>query len=228
MHANAALPTFDGGRLRLLPERMLVKTGPVDFADWNYHGVLGYIQRRRFHLVLDALKGRRVERLLELGYGSGVFQPELARHCGELHGLDAHDQNRAVADVLFRVGVASQLISASADPMPYPSEYFDCVVAVSVLEFIDELDRACGEVARVLKPEGVLIVVAPGQSPILDLGLKLLTGQSAKQDFGDRRRKEAAALERHFETVQRKTFPAIPLPGLCIYTLRVLRKRRVR
>ncbi len=222
---NEALWSYHGGRLRLLPEDRLVKTGPVDFARWNYHGVLGYIQRRRFLLVLDALRDARVPRLLEMGYGSGVFQPALARHCQELYGVDVHDKAAEVAEMLASVGVASRLTRSAGEPLPYPSGYFDRVVAISALEFIDDLDGAFREVRRVLSPEGRFIVVTPGKSPILDLGLKLLTGRSADQDFGDRRERETALLARYFETIQTRTYPRVTAPGICLYTLRQLRGR---
>src|SRR5258707_11683579 len=93
------------GQLRLLPEEILVKTGPVDHADWNYRPLLGSIQRSRFRLVLRLLDGERFARLLEIGYGSGVFLPELARRCDDLHGIDIHDEPERVAASLQKLDV---------------------------------------------------------------------------------------------------------------------------
>jgi hypothetical protein len=38
----------------------------------------------------------------------------------------------------------------------------------------------------------------PGHSPVLDAGLKILTGNSASRDFGDRREQIVPTLHRHF------------------------------
>src|SRR5690606_26267525 len=87
--AGRAMIADRPGGLRLLPRGALVKTGTVDHADWNYRPVLGPISRIRFKLAL-ALLPSPSRRLLEVGYGSGIFMPELARTCEVLYGLDTH------------------------------------------------------------------------------------------------------------------------------------------
>jgi ubiquinone/menaquinone biosynthesis C-methylase UbiE len=184
--------------LQLLPLDALMKTGDVDHADWNFRPLLGQIQKIRFRLIRKLLKVRRWHRLLEIGYGSGVFMPELARHADELFGIDPHPYPDEVANVLAEHGVEAKLATGSATSMPYADGFFDAIVIVSALEFIPDLDQACLEMRRLLTPDGVVIAVTPGQSPLLDLGVKILTGQSAKSDFGDRRAKIIPTLMKHF------------------------------
>ena len=68
-------------------------------------------------------------------------------------------------------GLAVDLRSASMTDMPFADSTFDCAVAISTMEFVDDIDRACAEVRRVLKPGGQLLVVTPSTSPLLDFGL---------------------------------------------------------
>lgn len=193
--------------MRLLPRDALVKTGEVDHADWNFRPVLGRIIRLRYRIVLSLLGSDRYPRLLEVGYGSGVFLPELARHCEELHGLDVHDRPAAVSEVLGRAQVRATLVSASMTAMPFPDRFFDCAVAVSSLEFVDDLEAACREIKRVLRPGGVFIAVTPGSSPLVDFGLKVLTGKNARADFGERRQRILPTLLEHFAIQKRRTAP---------------------
>ena len=181
---------------RLLPRDALLQTGPVDHADWNYRPMLGWIQRQRFRLILGLLPPGKVDRLLEIGYGSGVFMPELATRCEELHGIDVHPQASAVQSRLMEHGVKAELVSGSAEQMAYASSMFDAVVAVSSLEFVPDARVAAREIRRVLKPSGCLVLVTPGHSPLVDLGLRVLTGQSAKEDYAGRREQLMPALER--------------------------------
>jgi hypothetical protein len=51
----------------LLPPVRLVKTGEVEHAIWNFKGLLGWIQRRRFQMVLALLYDLKPRRLLEIG-----------------------------------------------------------------------------------------------------------------------------------------------------------------
>ncbi len=205
-------------QLKLLPRELLLKTGPVDHADWNHRPVLGWIQRLRFRMVLSLLPGARMNRLLEVGYGSGVFMPTLATRCDELYGIDRHPMNHEVAHALGQEGIAAHLTSGSAEEMPFADGHFDAVVAVSCVEFIDNLEAACLEIRRVLKPDGAFVMVTPGHSPVVDLGLKLLTGESARRDYGDRREALIPTLLRHFAVRAQRTAPPVGTSILCLYT----------
>ena len=190
--------------MRLLPREALLKTGPVDHADWNYKPILGSIERLRFKLALELIREKRYRRILEIGYGSGVFMPELSLYCGELFGVDVHDCAPAVTACLSKNGVNASLHSSGAESLPFEAEFFDCVVAVSSLEFVSDLEQVCQEVSRVLTPEGRLIVITPGSSKILDLSLKVLRGKDGKADLGDGRSLVMPALEKWFGCVSRK------------------------
>jgi ubiquinone/menaquinone biosynthesis C-methylase UbiE len=204
--------------MNLLPPEALLKTGVVDHADWNFRPVLGSIQRVRFKLVASFLPRQRCQRLLEIGYGSGVFMPELSRSCVELYGIDVHQEHGRVQEVLSRYGYQSQLFSGDAARMPFAPAFFDCVVAVSAVEFIEDLDAACREVRRVLRPGGSFIVVTPGKSAVVDFGLKVLTGESARRDYGDRRSRVMDTLRKHFPTRQERTVPRVGSSLFRLYT----------
>ena len=204
--------------MNLLPPEALVKTGDVDHADWNFRLVLGSIQQIRFKLVASFLPRQRCQRLLEIGYGSGVFMPELSRFCVELYGIDVHQEHRRVQDVLSRYGYHPELFSGDAAQMPFADRFFDYVVAVSAVEFIQDLDAACREVRRVLRPGGSFIVVTPGKSAVVDFGLKLLTGKSARRDYGDRRSRVMATLRKHFPAHQERAVPSLGTSLFRLYT----------
>jgi SAM-dependent methyltransferase len=204
--------------LALLPRQSLVKTGPFDHADWNYEGLLGYMQRQRYHLVRRLLRLRHVERILEVGYGSGAFLPELRKHCERLDGVDIHERTGEVTQSLQAAGVSATLHTASTEDLPFEGRTFDAVVAVSTLEFVGDITRAVREMSRVLRPSGVAIVVVPGEHPWLDLALWLATGENAKRDFGDRRSRVIPTLLREMRLDKRIAFP-IALPGFpTVYT----------
>ena len=204
-------------QLHLLPEEVLIKTGPVDHADWNFRPILGSIQRSRFRLMLDLLEGHHFERLLEVGYGSGVFMPELARRCRSLHGIDVHRHTESVGDSLRKLDLRASLLSGSAESMPFDDGFFDAVVAVSSFEFIPDLDRACREIRRVLTKNGVFFIVTPGHSQLVDLGLRLLTGENAKSDYGKSRQRVMPTLHRHFKVQKTRALPPISTPLFCLY-----------
>jgi SAM-dependent methyltransferase len=210
-------PQNPRSELQLLPEQALLTTSTVDHADWNYRPILGRIQRLRFDLIRSMLEGPRARRLLEIGYGSGVFFPELAKHADDLYGIDPHHLAEDVSKVLAQHGVQAKLMCGSATEMPYEDGFFQTVVAVSALEFIDDLAQVCREVKRILAPGGIFAIVTPAHSPIVDLGVRVMTGASPQGDFQNRRQGILPCLYREFVVDRRADYPPFA-HGVRLYT----------
>jgi len=210
-------------RIELLPRHSLVRTSEVDHADWNYRTILGFLQRTRFRLVVRLMDDLEPGNILEIGYGSGVFFPELDRRGRSLSGVDIHDKTDEVRAALHERGLEADIHSCSVTEMPFADDAFDCAIAISALEYVVDIDRGCREILRVLRPGAPLILVTPGQSPLLDFGLRVLGGENADDNYGDRRRNLMVALERHFVVDRLIQWP---VPGLTWFTVyRALRLR---
>lgn len=156
--------------MRLLPREYLVKTNDLDQADRNHKPTLGFIQRRRFQLIVKLFGTTRYKHALDVGYGSGVFLPELARHATDVSGVDPHDHNDKTHVALEQVEVAATLYSGPAEHLPMADASYDLLVVASALEFMTDIEQVCKEMVRVLTPDGTLCVVTSGQSAISDSG----------------------------------------------------------
>ena len=205
------------GSLQLLPEQALLATSAIDHAAWNYRPILGRIQRIRFDLIRSMLCGSHVNRLLEIGYGSGIFLPELAKYADDLHGIDPHPFAEDITKILSKHCVQAKLVTGTAARMPYVDGYFQTVVAVSALEFVDDLAALCREVKRILEPGGIFAIVTPAHSPILDLGVRVMTGVSPQADFQNRRQGILPRLYQEFVVDRRADYPPFA-HGVRLYT----------
>lgn len=205
-------------KLNLLPEKYVIKTGDVDHGNWNFKPFLGIIMRSRFRLITKILAEKYEESLLEIGYGSGVFLPELEKYAKKICGIDIHNKPDEVSKNLLKNNVKAELVCGGAEKMKWKDNSFDIVVAVSALEFVSDLEAVCSEVKRILKPKGSFVLVTPGQSPILDFGFKVLTGKSAKNDFEDRREIILPTLFKHFSVKQELTYPKYGSSLIKLYT----------
>lgn len=192
---------------RLLPRTARIRTSSVEPPTFN---VLGVIQRLRFGLIVSLLPKRRFHRLLEIGYGSGIFLPQLAQHCNHLYAIDIHRHAAQVKVHLRHRCIDAELACGSAASLPFDDKTFDCIVAVSCLEYMDQFEKVAQEIKRVLTPDGCFVFVTPGNSRLIDLAVKLLTTRSMKQHYGDRRDHLIPILLNSF-TVQR--VEAIPRVG---------------
>lgn len=204
--------------MKLLPREYLVKTSDVDHADWNYRPVLGVLQRLRFKNAIRLLEKTHHKRLLEIGYGSGIFLPQLKEYCDQIYGIDIHDKHNEVAKSLKQYGIISNLQNSSVTNLPFESDYFDCVVAISTIEYVEDIQLACSEVKRVLIPGGKFIVITPGHSVVLDMGLQLLTGEKAENNYGQRRQRLIPALSENFVIEEKIITPIIIGSIIPLYT----------
>jgi SAM-dependent methyltransferase len=133
-----------------------------DFVKY-WHEVLpsqyGGVEKFNHTYPLRVLPEQPRWRTLELGAGIGghlAFEP-LERqeyHCIELRPAMAAEIERRYPSVVTVTGDCQERI-------PYDDAFFDRVVVIHVLEHLPNLPRAIEEVARVLKPEGILSVVLP-------------------------------------------------------------------
>lgn len=132
---------------------------PLDYADWRRSGLGEITERLERDLVL-ALAGPLDGRdLLDVGCGDGAFALAAARAGARVAGIDASapalDTARARAT---EAGLSLDLRCADACRLPFPDGRFDVVLAVTVLCFLPDAGTAVAEMARVLRPGGILVL----------------------------------------------------------------------
>jgi len=159
---------LETGDIVILPRAAARKTGDEDPVDYYYRPLTAWLYRGRLRLAARLLGPGRVASLLEVGYGSGIFLPELARHSERLAGIDVHDEAARVRSTLRRFGVEAELHRGSLFGMSYPDGAFDGLVCLSVLEHLTELDGALDEFRRVLRPGGIAVLGFPVQNAFTD------------------------------------------------------------
>lgn len=111
--------------------------------------------------IAAALGDRPFRSLLDLGTGTGrmleLFGPQIERGLGIDLSLDMLALARAR---LERAGLRHCSVrQGDIYDLPMPPESFDVVIVHQVLHFLDDGARAIREAARVLKPQGRLLVV---------------------------------------------------------------------
>jgi ubiquinone/menaquinone biosynthesis C-methylase UbiE len=150
------------------------------------------------------LENKRYPTLLEVGTGSGIFLPELARHCDKLFACDIHPHFENIEYLLKQYNINNyELKSQSIEKTDYPDNYFDAIVAVSVLEFVNNLQAAITEIKRILKKDGVFITICPMNSKFLDTILSFYSEKKPKEEFGESRIYVGKALEQNFTVIKK-------------------------
>ena len=108
--------------------------------------------------ILDAKPG---ERVLEVGCGLGADARELAARVapggGEVVAIDLSTAMVEAARARHDDALPVTYDVADVIDLPYDDASFDVVRIERVLQHVPEIDRACREMARVLKPGGRLL-----------------------------------------------------------------------
>lgn len=177
----------------LPPRGRLHPTGRVDFIERYYRGWLAVPLRRRLRWVREALPAQPCDALLEIGYGSGVFFYEEARHANLVLGVDVHPWADDVRRSCGVDGVAVTTIQGDGCAVPLADNSIDVVVIISALEFMEDPTRCLRESFRLLRPGGRLVAVTCRVHAWSDALWHALAGGHPEADFrGGRERVEQA------------------------------------
>jgi SAM-dependent methyltransferase len=192
-------------------------TGPKDAIEQYYRPGIGGVLRRRLSWVLDCLPAGRIESMLEVGYGSGVFQYELVERASLCVGVDLHPNAGRVKRRLSEDGIEASLIQADATRLPFGDEAFQVVVVVSVIEHTADPMRCLFNCGRVLRRGGRLICLIPRQMKWSDSVFRFLTGIDPEADFQGGRERADHAIETLLPGCRRLRRPAYLPAGVAPY-----------
>ena len=205
----SAPPEGRAGRVALPPRELVPKPAPDDPVDYYYRLPTARIYRARLRLAGRLLGTQRYDSLLEVGYGSGIYLPELARRCSRLTGIDVHGASEQVQAMLTRLGLEAELREASLFDLPFDEGTFDGLVCLSVLEHIVQLDAALDEFRRVLRPGGIAVLGFPVRNPVTDTFFRVV-GYNPREIHPSSHRDILAAAYRHrgFAVEEEQRYPA--------------------
>lgn len=170
-----------------------------------------------------AERARGAKRVLEIGVGGGEhlvyrqpttgsqeyigvdLSPDYARICRDKFSIDVH-----VADIA---------------KLPFEAGRFDCVIAMAILEHVQNLSQALAEVERVLVVDGKFLVLIPTNGSLAVSGFKRLMTYPAMRRQGIARpdlvwhhlnvnsfKRVQAELMRRFDVEHQQALPSARLP----------------
>src|SRR5262249_13194370 len=122
---------------------------------------------------LTRLAAGRRGAVREVGPGSGVYVPLLARLFDRVTVSDVHDAYLDAARTLAAAHVNVRVVQDDIRQPALPSGSFDVVLCTEVIEHVTESRAALGGMRRLPRPGGVLLLSTPQRYSPLELCSKL-------------------------------------------------------
>jgi SAM-dependent methyltransferase len=149
--------------------------------------------------VVNAVAAAKPQRVLEVGGGEGELAERLMRDLGvEVVGVD---QSEGMVAEQRKRGIDARV--GDVQHLPFDDGEFDVAVAAWMLYHVPDLDCGLAELARVLRPDGMLVAVTNSVEHLHELwdlaGVETRVSQfSFRSDNGEE------VLRRHFTAVERR------------------------
>lgn len=183
-----------------------------DFQDRKITGAVSRLGQSKYYWatrpLIDEFNRKTLEAIaqksvLEIGCGSGNVAKVFHMVCESYVGIDLSERSIEKASLKNLPG--AEFRTADAHALPFENGRFDVVVANSVLHHM-ELEVALKEIARVLKPGGILCTREPlGINPVFSAyrGVTPSERTADERPFG---RSELNLMDRYFATREIKYF----------------------
>ncbi len=123
---------------------------------------VSYEHWHRYCFALPFVKGKSV---LDIASGEGYGSAFLAGHAQFVYGIDLSREAVEHASASY-VRDNLRYLQGAAEAIPIPGEHcFDVIVSFETIEHLDAAgqERFAAEIARLLKPDGVLLVSTPNR-----------------------------------------------------------------
>jgi len=130
---------------------------PEVYDRWFTTPIGSLVRKYEAELVLDLLKPKQGEIILDAGCGTGIFTTDILSSGSQVIGLDISLPMLIQAKKKLKE-YPLWIILADMLNLPFPGSSFDKVVSVTALEFVEDAKGAIGELFRITKRGGCIVV----------------------------------------------------------------------
>jgi SAM-dependent methyltransferase len=154
-----------------------------------------------FDVAVESVVEAQPRRLLEVGCGMGQFAAAVAERTDA--EVVATDLSPRMVELASSRGLDARV--ANVEALPFADAEFDCAAANWMLYHVPDVDRALGELRRVLGDDGTLVATTIGAEHMADVW-ELVGFRVPLREFSRENGEEQ--LRRHFAKVERQDVDA--------------------
>jgi len=112
--------------------------------------------RRKMHFkkIVELLDPQKNDTILDIGCNKGDLVKALRNFSNEVHGCDISREAIKNSDI-------NGLKIVSTEKLDYDDNFFDKIISSHVIEHINNLKNTVKEIERILKPNGICVLIYP-------------------------------------------------------------------
>jgi 2-polyprenyl-3-methyl-5-hydroxy-6-metoxy-1,4-benzoquinol methylase len=117
----------------------------------------------RLQRVYEMIGDRAAGRVLDIGCGPGITVEHLVTRGFEVYGVDISAEMVRECQKQFGHMPAAHFSTGNIEALEFQDAFFDVVLSMGVVEYVDDDAVAVKEMVRVTKPGGVIVVTLPNR-----------------------------------------------------------------
>jgi ubiquinone/menaquinone biosynthesis C-methylase UbiE len=142
--------------------------------------------------AMEVIDPKKVDRYLEIGFGSGIFIKKYMSHVAKISGIDHSQDMVQLASTINKDLVdagKAEFKQGNASLLPWKDNEFTVVAAIETFFFLNEVEKTLNEIFRVLQPGGRVVIEmaynkddgVDHQRHIKKMNLRLYSGEEMKK-----------------------------------------------
>lgn len=199
---------------RILSEAEPGRLDEAAFPAYSHaNPLINWLFWQRLRVVMSYIQNAiPIENILDFGCGSGVMLPFLAQNSKQVTAMDIDLIPIERMQKYYPLESNVQVMDSSKSPLTsLPAHAFDFIIALDVLEHVDDLPRTLSELLNLLKPGGQIIVSGPTENFLYQIGRKL-AGREYSGAYHERSIGEIREYIGQYATIQKIATLYWPVP----------------
>lgn len=210
----------------ILPSKdKIMKTSIDDSGPDRYYSrnpLVRYIYLKRLELSIKILGNEKFDNILEVGCGGGILAPTLTNYGKNVFAIDIHDKLNIV-----KKNIGGDFLRGSVFKIPLKQGGIDCILCLSVLEHLDNMEKALLEINASLSSNGKVIFGIPSDNVFIKLWFMIKKSPALKSHINSKEH-ILNEIEKIFETEKRKDLNIGPIGPINLYTvIRCCKKKQL-
>jgi len=132
------------------------------YSEYEKNTPDGHSFRVRADRILEMVPSVKGGAVLDVGCGPGIIFKSLKKKGYDtVHGIDVSPEMVAACKERYKSDPDIHIFVGDVENIDVPNNTYDLIIAMGLVEYLEEDSKALSEISRILKPGGVALITYP-------------------------------------------------------------------